>query len=594
MAISELRVSEQAVLISREIAQAPIKTVIRELVQNAIEAEYEYPTQNRKIDFYITPIHLNDGSVVDKLSIRNNGKGMTGQELKEITNLSASSHKRLGVGRNYGIGAKVSGLRSNPAGMRYRSCHNNIVSEVTLVEEDGVYGRVKDEDTNEDVFDATGEYQSDFLALNEDWTEVTLYGSNLTDNTLEKPFGDELEVTQNWLNVLVHFRYFRLPTSVSLNYAEGVLSKKQTRRTLKTWEQILQEKNQIKYETVDAGDGINITYALNTAKGWNVHQMALSACGALVYKGEMFDVASSKEKLITKKWGITAPKLGIPFGSESLCVFIELDEKLDIQMNMYRDKLIDRLGEEINLEHFSNHVYEFMPDWVKEFIDQERHKHRGSNSKFRDRVAEIIRQLNIQREQLRPNSDGIDLTDLNEGTNNQLTEQAEVSKSKNKKLTVANLGTSVKAKKMNGFENIPDWSIISEQSKLSEYELVSYAASYISGVTNQVYINGTHRNYTEKLTELEEEFPFEMKHEDGRELMIRLFNEEYAFNLVLTIIHAKYEWKKNKWDDEQLEEATSKSSLTTSISKDYGLIGAIKQRVKNNKEIKAIRASLVS
>ena len=42
----------------------------------------------------------------------------------------------------------------------------------------------------------------------------------------------------------------------------------------------------------------------------------------------MFDVASGNTgKLIEKNWGSTAPKLGIPFGSREICIFIKLNDE---------------------------------------------------------------------------------------------------------------------------------------------------------------------------------------------------------------------------------------------------------------------------
>lgn len=588
MSISKLTVLDQSVLISREIQQAPIKTVIRELVQNAIEAQPQYEGQKREIEFYINKFELNDGSEVEKISIKNNGIGMSADELRTVTNLSATSHKTLGKGFNYGIGAKVSGLRSNPAGLRYRSCKNGIVSEVTLIEEDGVYGRLKDEETNADVFDVSSEY-NDLLDLIEDWTEVTLFGTDISHNTMQKPFGDELQVDQNWLNVLVHYRYYKLPQNIGITYHEGVLSQTQSKRTLKTWHQIISSKDQIKYETVDSDEGIKITYALNAAKGWNVHQIGLQSCGAIVYKNEMFDVASSN-KILNKRWGTTAPKLGIPFGSDAISIFIELEDDFPVDMNMYRDQLINNVGEIIHIEDFAYYVVDLMPDWIKSHIDAERNKHNGSNDNVRKRIAEIIRSLNIQKEQLRPEITGKEFVDIDHGVNS-LDGGINSKNSGNKRLTLAKSGMAKPAKLMNGYENIPDWSYITESSEIKEHGLTGYAASYVGGVGNQIYINSTHHNFLDKLKELNDNYPLEMNDETCQEVIYRVFEEEYAINLVLCVIHAKYEWKRNKWDDEELESATSKAALTISVSKDYDIMTRTKVRLGSNKDLKAIRAA---
>ncbi|MFW5427443.1 MAG: ATP-binding protein [Methylophagaceae bacterium] len=586
MSINKLSVGDQSVLISREIQQAPIKTVIRELVQNAIEARDEYEGQKRVIEFYINRLGLSDGTSVEKVAIKNNGIGMTGDELRSITNLSATAHKTLGKGFNYGIGAKVSGLRSNPAGLRYRSCSNKEVSQVTLIEEGGIYGREKDESSNEDVFNVTSDY--DLVDLSEDWTEVTLFGTDIEDNTMIRPFGDELDVDHNWLNALVHYRYYRLPNKIGISYDSGVLSQTQTKRTLKTWEQIIQTKDQIRHEVVDSGDGIKVTYALNSAKGWNVHQIALQSCGAIVYKNEMFDVASSN-KILNKRWGVTAPKLGIPFGSDAISIFIELDDGYPVDMNMYRDQLTNSVGEVIHIEDFAVYVATLMPDWVKAYIDAERNKHNGSNDNVRKRIAEMIRSLGIKREQLRPDLQGLKLSEIEDGTNGLIG----INESKNtgkKRLSLSNSGMEKPASTMSGYDNIPEWSFITDSSELKEHGLDGYAASYIGGVGNQLYINTEHHAFTDKLQNLKDNFSLEMENEVGHDIVYKSFQEEYAVNLVFSVIHAKYESKLNKWDTEELDSATGKAALTISVSKDYDIVTRVKIRLGSNKDLKALKA----
>ena len=586
LSINKLRVGDQSVLISREIQQAPIKTVIRELVQNAIEAREEFDGQEREIEFYINNLDLSDGSTVEKVAIKNNGIGMSGDELRSVTDLSATAHKTLGKGLNYGIGAKVSGLRSNPAGLRYRSCHNGIVSQVTLVEEGGIYGRQKDEVSNEDVFDVSSEYLDVDLAS--DWTEVTLFGEKLTDNTMAKPFGEELSVDHNWLNALVHYRYFRLPNNIGISYDQGVLSREQTRRKLRTWEHIIQNKEQIRHETVDSGDGIKVTYALNSAQTWNVHQIALQSCGAIVYKNEMFDVASSN-KILRKKWGVTAPLLGIPFGSDAISVFVELDENLPIDMNMYRDQLTGSDGEVIRIDDYRAYVALLKPDWVEAYIDAERNKHNGSNENVRKRIAEMIRSLGIKREQLRPDIHGQKLSDIEDGTNSLIGEN-ESKNSGKKRLTLSNSGMLKPASTMTGYDKIPNWSFITEPSAIKEHGLGGYAASYIGGMGDQLYINTEHHIFTDKLQSLRDNFSVEMNDRVGHDIVYRAFQDEYAVNLVFSVIHAKYECKHNKWDTQELESATSKSALTISVSKDYEIVTRVKRRLGSNKDLKALKA----
>ena len=67
-----------------------------------------------------------------KLAFWNTGIGMDDEELKQATDLSSSVNKQMAMDGNFSIGAKVSGLTMSREGIRYRSCKNGIVNEVTI------------------------------------------------------------------------------------------------------------------------------------------------------------------------------------------------------------------------------------------------------------------------------------------------------------------------------------------------------------------------------------------------------------------------------------------------------------------------------
>jgi len=588
MSISKLKVDNHDVLISREIEQAPIKTMVRELVQNGFEAEREYKYQKKVVEFYATALEFENGETVKKLSIKNNGVGMTDKELYTSTNLSASIRKTMGKNHNYGIGGKVSGLRSNPEGMRYRSCCEGVVSEVTILKEGDFYGREKDEDTNAEVFNVTDEY-TEYDVL-EDWTEVTLYGNKITDNTISNPFGSDYPVSENWLNVLLNHRYYRFPKNTDVIYHEGILSKAQGKRNLPSWEEMINNKPTIKHETVATECGYSIIYALNKAEGWNVHRHSAKSCGSLVYKNEMFDVASgNNDKLITKSWGQTAPKLGIPFGSRDLCVFVELDDDYPVSMNAYRNEIQSSIGEKISLEDFGREIAELMPQWVKEFIDTERNKHNGSNDSMKKRIAELIKNLALSQNQYQPRKNGAVLTEPLNGTTGVFRDGLPTNKRpKKKRYIVAKPGGKKPSSINKGLRDMPEWSFITEKLEVSEKGLDGYAASYVNEA-NQIFINATHHIFKQKQSELENEFASVMSNETGSKVVLQHYQDEYAFNLISSVIFARSEWKQNRWDTEMLKDATSKPSLTISLAKDSAMIGRIKTRLGNNSELKAIK-----
>ena len=62
-----------------------------------------------------------DGRPVQKLSITDNGAGMTGPELEKYINELSSSCAEQRVDGNFGVGAKISAASRNPYGVIYQS-----------------------------------------------------------------------------------------------------------------------------------------------------------------------------------------------------------------------------------------------------------------------------------------------------------------------------------------------------------------------------------------------------------------------------------------------------------------------------------------
>jgi len=188
-----IRVDDQDFLVTSTIERCPKVMMVRELFKNALEAAADAPDDG-KVEFLVS-----DVQGTPKLTIWNNGPGMDEEELARMTNLAASIRKEKGLDKNFGMGAKVASLPSNKRGLRYRSCKDGRVHETILCEREGVYGRLRrfDTDGNDigDVVEVTGLIASEGeRSLDADWTEVTLLGNRMEQNTVEDPYdGDPLQ-----------------------------------------------------------------------------------------------------------------------------------------------------------------------------------------------------------------------------------------------------------------------------------------------------------------------------------------------------------------------------------------------------------------
>lgn len=194
-----LNIHDKRFLINRLIDQAPIGTLVREFFKNAEESAANAEFGNRRIKIY--PVMI-DG--VRKLAFWNTGVGMDDEELKRATDLSSSINKEMALDGNFGIGAKVSGLTMSREGIRYRSCKNGVVNEVTIGfdPDEATYVRFPMElpdGSYETVYEATEAAKFDGHNVNYDWTEVVLYGENEGHDTVAEPLGIGKKVDRSLL-----------------------------------------------------------------------------------------------------------------------------------------------------------------------------------------------------------------------------------------------------------------------------------------------------------------------------------------------------------------------------------------------------------
>jgi hypothetical protein len=209
----ELGISDVPFMVTSQIDRAPQWTMVRELTMNAIEAASK--VQGEKIVHW-TSVLWNG---IRKAVIWNTGPGMDAAELKSATNLACEINKNLGLDENFGVGAKVSSLRNNRLGMRFRSCKAGKVSEVILGYDPDRKRYVRFErelgGKRDTVIDVTKAAIKDGRDVTYEWTEVMLLGNRNDQDTTQKLFETGLTEKAYIANTLYR-RFYRLPEGVKL------------------------------------------------------------------------------------------------------------------------------------------------------------------------------------------------------------------------------------------------------------------------------------------------------------------------------------------------------------------------------------------
>jgi hypothetical protein len=208
-----LDIFDVAFMVTSQIDRAPQWTMVRELTMNAIEAASK--AQGEKIVHWTSALWKGTRKAV----IWNPGPGMDAAELKSATNLACEIDKSLGLDENFGVGAKVSSLRNNRLGMRFRSCKAGKVSEVILGYDphDKRYVRFEFDlgGKRDTVIDVTAAAIKDGRDVSYDWTEVMLLGNSEVQDTTQKLFATGLMEKAYVANTLYR-RFYHLPDGVKV------------------------------------------------------------------------------------------------------------------------------------------------------------------------------------------------------------------------------------------------------------------------------------------------------------------------------------------------------------------------------------------
>ncbi|WP_210242770.1 MULTISPECIES: hypothetical protein [unclassified Mesorhizobium] len=377
MKAEPLNINDKRFLINRLIEQAPVSTLIREFFKNADESAALAPAGSRRIEIY--PVEF-DG--VRKLAFWNTGPGMDGAELKKATDLSSSIGKDMALDANFGIGAKVSGLTMSKSGIRYRSCKNGAVSEVTIGydEGEGTYVRfpvLLPNGSYQTVYDVTAAAVAEGRGTLQDWTEVILFGESEDHDTVAEPMGKGKSVDRSYVPSAIFRRFANFSEGVEVRIDVAMTKgggKDETGkyRQLRPLADIL-DKLPNAERVKEQDSGLTIHYIHDPKHPLSSHSLSARAnpatssttfC-AVVHKGERYDIKTSKA------WSAAAPKFGIPFGSKVLTVEIEIPDTMALP-NQYRDGLLwpkDRAT--LTADDFMDYVRELMPQWVKDVIRSE-------------------------------------------------------------------------------------------------------------------------------------------------------------------------------------------------------------------------------
>lgn len=581
MSYERLTIEDDRFLINRMIGQAPRHTLVREFFMNAQESAALAPEGRRLVRIYPTVI---EG--VRKLTFWNTGPGMNATELRTATNISASINKQMSLKGNFGIGAKVSGLTVSPAGIRYRSCKNGVVHEVTIGYDDEAETFVRFtfdvEGREEAVFDVSYALRHT-VDLSSEWTEVVLMGEDVEHDTISEPVGKDIRVDRSYIPTQIFRRFaefcpgVKVVLDVSLTKGGGRDETGRT-RTLKTLQEVVPALP--KAEIVECSEtGVRIQYVHDPKRANYSHSLSAlnnpatssTTFCALVHKGERYDFRTGK------KWSAVAPNYGIPFGSTVLTVEIYLpdDEALP---NQYRDALTTVAERNVILtDDYAAKVRELMPEWVKDVI-REAHPPRDEN------LEDLQKDLQMLLDEFRlPTNTYVkslkapDRTDdsdlgLDEARSASVDpvdddedrflrgERSSGQRATDKKVRKAPEGAKL-SKESQALERAPTIEILDDPTEIDEKQMKGRAGRYYKDAQT-LFINGLYSAVERMTAELDLHFAGQADGEELRSIILKAAQRSMAFRVGKATCFAISKRLVDGWSLEDLDRATSPESLS--------------------------------
>jgi hypothetical protein len=553
--------------VSRQIEQCPKTMMLRELVMNAIEAAAKAPVGRRLVELKGKTVP--ECGDARKLAIWNTGPGMSSGELDHICDLAASLGKDMALEGNFGMGAKVASLPSNTLGMRYRSCRDGVVSQVILGKREGIYGKVwvPVEDSFEEVVDVTEQVREEReYRLDEDWTEVVLFGNRAEQDTVADPYGGDPEQDRQWITTYLYHRFYSLPEGVEVTLREGTHPRDGKRQ----FKPIPERSDAFgRVESVEVGNGMWVHYMYDPAYQEGGHNKSISgsltssvSTAAIVFRGEMYDVRKGR------KWAADAPAFGIPFGARHISVHVELPDSFPVRHEPYR-RFVQLTGgdqRQVLVEDFAELVFQNRPDWLIEIINSLAPKSSASTEDLRKELQDLLNELRIKAKSPRIAEGGLHLVEEGGGRGAKLDHNdGKGAEGERPPVTPTDLiFNSAGVKRANiskNLEQAPEIIPLRDEEEAKEKDIEGKAARYIRE-TNSLFVNLTYSAASAAQEHLELRYATYEDPEIVRELA-RQWSERLIMGRVgYAVVYAQAKQLSRAWSPEDVKKALEPESLS--------------------------------
>lgn len=332
----DMTVNDTSFLVDRLGKDCSPLQYLRELTENALKAIslLDFPHGEVVWDVYWPWF---EQYRVFKLSIVDTGIGMTGPEMVEYINQLAAGLAERALDKNFGVGAKISALPLNPAGLLYISWKDGVGHMIHLWRDPTTskYG-LKLLERPDGTFDYWAEVTDDSKpeSIAEHGTLVVLLGEDDDQDTMKAPAG--ALVPSRWILRYLNSRYLDFPEGVTVKARDGWEQPRNSRyNTLRTVTgmRFWLDSNKEHSGTVSLTGARAHWWIVSEGSDAKGHHTPLGQVAAL-YRNELYEVVYGRA-------GITRlQSFGVIFGHGQVAIYVEPTGSDALTSNTARSQLL--------------------------------------------------------------------------------------------------------------------------------------------------------------------------------------------------------------------------------------------------------------
>jgi len=556
-----IRHASTAWAVAAMIEPAPGSMMIRELLKNALEAAERSATDARKGRVVFDAVEIPGASgPVRKLRIRNTGPGMDAAELRTVMDLHASGGGKVnGLDANFGVGAKVTGLKNNPAGMRYRSCKGGRVFEAFLCKRGNDYGLLNQPDGSGGhgpVVERTAELRCAGEDLSHDWTEVVLFGEDQEHDTTTEPFKKGRTEPSNWIAAAVNQRFHTLPSNVTVEIDVSLDRGKHPQgRVLRGGGvTVARSAGKGKHARIAIGGGVEVEFTVLEKQGQNRYALT-GQCG-LVHRGEIYDLKSGNQT-----WGRVAARYGVTYGSSDVVIYVHLPADAKVTPDKYRQRLEkdepDRPA--AGTDDYAALITKHLPEFVRKHVEACKPQSLEDSKTLQERLKRLALEYDWRRGVFKPDPAGT----ATAGRANTRGDEHGGTRKPGGKPTHSNNPGPNKARPMNTSKRgaMPQVTWIDGGKRGSDGTLSGRAAAYDSK-DHRLTLNLLYEGLDSAVKAIEARFPHASDPEALRHEAMLACREEYHVRSCKAVMHAFMHENDRGWSRDDIEKSLSDFALT--------------------------------